>query len=68
MVDLRPVIRKGRSITPGAERGHPPIERSFASSNFISQVRAQQGKKKISAENAAELITEAQRIRLVLDC
>jgi hypothetical protein len=39
-----------------------------ALNDFISQVRAQQGKKKISAQDAAELIADAQRIQKVLGC
>jgi len=35
--------------------------------DFISQVRAKAGKKKIGAQDAAKLITEAQRIQAVLD-
>jgi hypothetical protein len=36
--------------------------------DFNSQVRAQAGKKKISVQDAEELITEAQRIQAVLEC
>ena len=39
-----------------------------ALNDFISQVLAQQGKKKISAKDAAELIADAQRIQAVLGC
>jgi TolB protein len=51
-----------------AANGGDTASACTALKDFISQVRAQQGKKKISAQDAAKLITEAQRIQAVLGC
>jgi sugar lactone lactonase YvrE len=51
-----------------AANGGDTASACTALKDFISQVRAQQGKKKISAQDAEELIVEAQRIQAVLGC
>jgi hypothetical protein len=54
--------------TLSAANGGDTASACTALKDFISQVRAQQGKKKISAQDAAKLISEAQRIQAVLGC
>jgi hypothetical protein len=51
-----------------AANGGDTASACTALNDFISQVRAQAGKKKISAQDAEELIAEAQRIQEVLGC
>jgi hypothetical protein len=51
-----------------AANGGDTASACTALKDFISQVRAQQGKKKISVQDAEELIVEAQRIQAVLGC
>ena len=51
-----------------AANGGDTASACTALNDFISQVRAQAGKKKISAQNAEELIADAQRIQAVLGC
>jgi hypothetical protein len=51
-----------------AANGGDTASACTALKDFISQVRAQQGKKKISAQDGEQLIAEAQRIQAVLGC
>ena len=51
-----------------AANGGDTASACTALNDFISQVRAQAGKKRISAKDAEDLIGEAQRIRAVLGC
>jgi hypothetical protein len=51
-----------------AANGGDTVSACTALNDFISQVRAQQGKKKISVQDAEELIADAQRIQEVLGC
>lgn len=51
-----------------AANGADTASACTALKDFISQVRAQQGKKKISVQDADELIAEAVRIQAVLGC
>jgi hypothetical protein len=51
-----------------AANGGDTASACTALKDFISQVRAQAGKKKIGEQDAAKLITEAQRIQAVVGC
>ena len=51
-----------------AANGGDTASACTALSDVISQVRAQAGKKKLSAQDAQDLIAEAQRIQAVLGC
>ena len=51
-----------------AANGGDTASACTALNDFISQVRAQAGKKKLSAQDAQDLIPEAQRIQAVLGC
>jgi DNA-binding beta-propeller fold protein YncE len=51
-----------------AANGGDTASACTALKDFISQVSAQQGKKRISAQDAEKLIGEAQRIQAVLGC
>jgi WD40-like Beta Propeller Repeat/HYR domain len=51
-----------------AANGGDTASACTALNDFISQVRAHAGKKKLSAQDAQDLIAEAQRIQAVLGC
>ena len=61
-------VAVGASLRGRELNGGDTASACTALNDFISQVRAQQGKKKISAQDAEELIAEAQRIQAVLGC